>query len=58
MVEYAILVAHNSASVISGMGANVRSWISGLDWTLLGYAVGGLCLLWLVVSAVKPTRPY
>jgi len=56
MVEYAILVAHNSASFMGGVGNDVLSWASRLDWIMLGYAVAGLVLLRLAFGAFRPTR--
>jgi hypothetical protein len=53
MVEYAILVAHNSATFMSGVGGDVLSWASRLDWIMLGYAAGGLVLLRLAFVAFK-----
>ncbi|HEV2086584.1 MAG TPA: hypothetical protein VGR09_16035 [Gemmatimonadales bacterium] len=58
MVEYALLVAHNSASFMSGVGNDVFSWASRLDWRMLGYAAAGLVLLRLAFGAFKPTRRY
>jgi hypothetical protein len=58
MVEYAVLVAHNSASFMSGVGSDVFSWASRLDWSMLGYAAAGLVLLRLAFGAIKPTRRY
>ena len=58
MVEYAILVAHNSADFMSGVSNDVLSWASRLDWTMLGYAAAGLFLLWLAFGVIKPTRRY
>jgi hypothetical protein len=58
MVEYAVLVAHNSASFMSGVGNDVLSWASRLDWSMLGYAAAGLILLRLAFGAIKPTRRY
>jgi hypothetical protein len=56
MVEYAILVAHNSASFMGGVGNDVLSWASRLDWIMLGYAAAGLVLLRLAFGAFRPTR--
>jgi hypothetical protein len=56
MVEYAMLVAHNSASFMGGVGNDVLSWASRLDWIMLGYAAAGLVLLRLAFGAFRPTR--
>jgi hypothetical protein len=56
MVEYAFLVAHNSANFMGGVGSDVISWASRLNWTMLGYAAAGLVLLWLALGVIKPTR--
>jgi hypothetical protein len=58
MVEYAILVAHNSATFMSGVSGDVLSWASRLDWGMLGYAAAGLVLLRLAFGVIKPTRRY
>jgi hypothetical protein len=58
MVEYAVLLAHNSANFMSGVGNGVLSWASRLDWSMLGYTAAGLVLLRLAFGAIKPTRRY
>jgi cytochrome b len=58
MVEYAVLVAHTSANFMSGVGNDVLSWASRLDWSMLGYAAAGLILLRLAFGVIKPTRRY
>ena len=58
MVEYAVLVAHNSASFMSGVGNDVFSWASRLDWSMLGYVAAGLLFLRLVFGIMKPTSRY
>jgi hypothetical protein len=58
MVEYAVLVAHNSADFMSGVGNDVLSWASRLDWTMLVYAAAGVVLLRLAFGVIKPTRRY
>jgi hypothetical protein len=58
MVEYAVLIAHNSATFMSGVGGDVLSWASRLDWSMLGYAAAGLVLLRLGFGAFRPTRRY
>ena len=58
MVEYAILLAHNSAQFMGGLGDNVTAWVSRLNWTMLGYVAAGLILLRLAISAFGPSRRY
>jgi hypothetical protein len=58
MVEYAILLAHNSADFMGGVGNDVLSWASRLSWSMLIYAAAGLVLLRLAFGAIKPTRRY
>ena len=58
MVEYAVLVAHNSADFMSGVGNDVLSWASRLDWTMLVYAAAGVVLLRLAFGVIKPSRRY
>jgi hypothetical protein len=56
MVEYAILVAHNSASIFSRVASDVSSWSSRLDWGALLYALLGLVLLRAVFGAFSRPR--
>lgn len=58
MVEYAILLAHNSAQFMGGLGDNMRSWVSNLNWTLVASVAAGLLLLRLTFSAFGPSRRY
>ena len=58
MVEYAVLLAHNSANFMSGVGNDVLSWASRLDWSMLVYVAAGLVLLRLAYGVIKPTRRY
>ena len=43
MVEYAILLAHNTTDILSMTGRDVLSWLSGLNWASIG--IGALALL-------------
>ena len=58
MVEYAVLVAHNSANVMSLISHDVLSWTSRLDWNMLGYVAAALIFLRLVFGIMKPTQRY
>ena len=58
MVEYALLLAHNSAVFFGGIGGDVYSWASRLNWSLLAYAAAGLVLLRMISSLLRPTRRY
>jgi hypothetical protein len=58
MVEYALLLAHNSGSLVSGVGGDVLSWASRLNWTMLAYAAAGLVLLRVAFGAFSPNRRY
>jgi hypothetical protein len=58
MVEYAVLVAHNSANFMSVVSSDVLSWTSRLDWSMLGYVAAGLLFLRLVFGIMNPTRRY
>lgn len=58
MVEYALLLAHNSSSLLSGVSGDVLSWASRLNWTMLAYAAAGLLLFRVVFGAFRPNRRY
>jgi hypothetical protein len=58
MVEYALLLAHNSGEFMNGVGGDVVSWASRVNWTMLGYVAAGLVLLRVVSWMVKPSRRY
>ena len=58
MVEYALLLAHNSSSLLSGVTGDVVSWASRLNWTMLAYAAAALLLLRLAFGAFRPNRRY
>jgi hypothetical protein len=56
MVEYAVLVAHNTASNIGVVAGDALSWASTLDWYAIGYVGLALVLLRMAIRAFKPTR--
>lgn len=56
MVEYAILLAHNTVSDVSVVAGDALSWASRLDWLTIGYVVLGLIFVRMAVGAFKPTR--
>jgi hypothetical protein len=58
MVEYAVLLAHNSAELLGGLRNDVFSWASGVNWTLLGYAAAILVTLRLLSRLFRPSRRY
>lgn len=58
MVEYAVLLAHNSAELLGGLGNDVFSWASRVNWTLLGYAAAILVALRLLSRLFRPSRRY
>jgi hypothetical protein len=58
MAEYAILVSHNTAQFMSGLGGDVLSWASRVNWTMLGYVAAGLLLLRFAAWVVRPTRRF
>jgi hypothetical protein len=58
MVEYAVLLAHNSGSILSGMGGDVLSWASRVNWTMLAYGAAGLLLFRVAFGAFRPNRRY
>jgi hypothetical protein len=58
MVEYAVLLAHNSAWLMSGVAGDVYSWTSQLDSHLLGYAAVGILLLMVASWSFTSKRRY
>jgi hypothetical protein len=56
MVEYAVLVAQNTAGLFNGFRSDAYSWASRLNWEMIGYAVLALVSLRLVVWAFRPSR--
>lgn len=56
MVEYAILVAHNTANSFSLVAGDIRSWASRLDWGVLFYAVVFLVLVRVAYGAFARPR--
>jgi len=55
MVEYAMLVAHNTAGTFRLVAGDVSSWASRLDWGVLVYVLLAFVLLRVVFGAF--TRP-
>ena len=58
MVEYALLLAHNSVGLMGGISANVVSWSSRLDSHFLGYGIAGIILLQVAAWAFTSKRRY
>jgi lipid-A-disaccharide synthase-like uncharacterized protein len=56
MVEYAVLVAHNTAGLFNILSNDASSWASRLNWEMIGYAAVALVSLRLVAWVFKPTR--
>jgi hypothetical protein len=56
MVEYAVLVAHNTVSNVGMVAGDALSWASTLDWYAIGYVTLALVLLRMAVRAFKPSR--
>jgi hypothetical protein len=56
MVEYAVLVAHNTAGFFNVLSNDAYSWASRLNWEMIGYAAVALVSLRLVAWVFKPTR--
>jgi hypothetical protein len=55
MVEYAILVAHNTAGTFRLVAGDVSSWVSRLDWDALVYVLLAFVLFRVALGAF--TRP-
>jgi hypothetical protein len=58
MVEYALLLAHNSGEFMNGVAGDAISLASRVNWTMLAYVAAGLVLLRIVSWMVKPSRRY
>ena len=58
MVEYALLLAHNSVGLMGGVSANVMSWSSRLDSHFLGYGIAAIILLQVASWAFTSKRRY
>jgi hypothetical protein len=56
MVEYAVLVAQNTAGFFNVFSTDAYSWASRLNWEMIGYAVIALASLRLVAWVFKPSR--
>jgi lipid-A-disaccharide synthase-like uncharacterized protein len=56
MVEYAVLVAHNTAAFFNILSNDANSWASRLNWEMIGYAAVALVSFRLVAWVLKPTR--
>lgn len=53
MVEYALVVAHNTAAFVAG---DLFSWVSRLNIGSLGYTALALVALGIASWAFKPSR--
>jgi lipid-A-disaccharide synthase-like uncharacterized protein len=56
MVEYAILVAQNTAGFFNVLSNDASSWASRLNWDMIGYVAVALVSLRLVAWVIKPSR--
>jgi lipid-A-disaccharide synthase-like uncharacterized protein len=56
MVEYAILVAQNTAGFFNVLSTDATSWASRLNWDMIGYVAVALVSLRLVAWVIKPSR--
>jgi hypothetical protein len=53
MVEYALLLAHNTSSLLTVAGTDVVAWASGLNWARIALAFVGLVTLRMGIWAFK-----
>jgi hypothetical protein len=53
MVEYAILVAHNTAGTFSMLASDVSSWISRLEWSTFLFALLAAVLVRMAFGAFR-----
>ena len=56
MVEYAILVAQNTAGFFDVLSNDASSWASRLNWQMIGYVAAALVSLRLLAWVLKPSR--
>jgi hypothetical protein len=56
MVEYAILLAHNTVGSFNLFSGQLSSWFSRLDWNAVVYALLALALLRVVFGAFVRSR--
>jgi lipid-A-disaccharide synthase-like uncharacterized protein len=56
MVEYAVLVAQNTAGFFNVLSNDATSWASRLNWEMIGYVAVALVSLRLVAWVLKPSR--
>jgi hypothetical protein len=52
MVEYALVLAHNT----TGLFAGLSSWVSEIPWQTVGYGILGLILLRVAIGAFRPNH--
>ena len=53
MVEYALLLAHNTSNLLTLAGTDVVAWASGLNWARIALAFVGLVTLRMGIWAFK-----
>ena len=53
MVEYAVLVAHNSMAVFGTFARTAEVWLSRVNWELVGYAALALVALRIMTWLFK-----
>ena len=53
MVEYALLLAHNTSNLLTLAGTDVVAWASGLNWARIALALVGLVTLRMGIWAFK-----
>jgi hypothetical protein len=55
MVEYAVLVAHNTSNTLHLAAGKFLSWASGVGWEEIAYAAGALLLVRIIFWVFRPT---
>jgi hypothetical protein len=51
MVEYAILLAHNTTNIFGMTGRDVLAWVEGLNWSMIAIGALGLISLRMTIRA-------
>jgi hypothetical protein len=54
MVEYAILVAHIGLGALGSFAHSAEVWLSGVNWTVVGWVVLILIAIRFVTWALRP----
>jgi hypothetical protein len=51
MVEYAVLLAHNTSEIVGMTASDISAWLAGLNWARIGTAALALASVRVVIWA-------